>query len=38
MRIPARRVMDAIDLEEMDIILDRLSPLLSWRRGRRRTV
>ncbi|MDA0232010.1 MAG: dihydrodipicolinate synthase family protein [Chloroflexi bacterium] len=33
MRIPSRRVMDAIDYEEMDIILDRLSPLLSWKKG-----
>ena len=32
MRIPSRRVMDAIDHEEIDIILDRLSPLLSWKR------
>jgi hypothetical protein len=24
--------MDAIDFEEMDIILDRLSPLLSWKK------
>ncbi|MBU79901.1 MAG: dihydrodipicolinate synthase family protein [Dehalococcoidia bacterium] len=33
MRIPARRFMDAIDFEEIDIILDRLSPLLSWKKG-----
>jgi dihydrodipicolinate synthase/N-acetylneuraminate lyase len=33
MRIPARRVMDRLDFEEMDIILDRLSPLLSLKKG-----
>ena len=32
MRIPARRVMDALDFEEIDVILDRLSPLLSWKK------
>ena len=34
MRIPARRPpMDRFDLIELDIILDRLSPLLTWKRS-----
>lgn len=33
-RIPAGRPLDKLDIEELDIILDRMASLLTWKKGR----